>query len=254
MYFRDAGSGAALLLLHALPVDGRMWDEQTAALKESFRVVVPDFRGFGRSAPPDGSPSLDDIGHDIVSGLRSIGIDRAVVAGCSMGGYVGLAILRAAPEFVRGFALVNSRAGADSDEQRAARSATIEKVRADGCSFLLDGALAAGLSPVTFERRLPVVARVKAMVAAATPAGVIAAHRAIGARPDSRSMLKQLRIPVAIVHGEDDAVVPVAEARDLAASIPGATFTAIPEAGHLSSVEEPELVTSALRDLCARAL
>jgi pimeloyl-ACP methyl ester carboxylesterase len=252
MHFRDAGHGRTLLLLHALPVDGRMWDDQRASLHGDFRVIVPDFPGFGLSAAPSGSPSLDDWAGQLIAVLRGAGVEEAVVAGGSMGGYVALAMLRAAPQFVGGLALVNSRAAADSDEQRAGRLAAIDRIKAEGYRFVIEGAPASALSKASLARRPAAVARVRAMAAAATPAGVIAAQRAIGARPDSRAMLGQAKIPIAIIHGEDDPVVPVAEARELAASMPDATFSPIPEAGHLPSVEQPEAVTAALRELLRR--
>lgn len=253
MHFRDAGHGRTLLLLHALPLDGRMWDDQGALLQSDFRVIVPDFPGFGSSATPNGSPSLDDWAGELIAALSGAGVKEAVIAGGSMGGYVALAMLRASPQFVRGLALVNSRAAADSDEQRAARLAAIERIKAEGFSFVIEGAPASALSKTSLARRPAAVARVRAMAAAATPAGIIAAQRAIGARPDSRAMLAQSGIPMAIIHGEDDPVVPVAEARELSASMPHATFTPIPEAGHLPSVEQPEAVTAALRELLRRA-
>ena len=253
MHFRDAGHGRTLLLLHALPLDGRMWDDQKALLQSDLRVIVPDFPGFGLSPAPDGSPSLDDWAGELLAALRGTGVEEAVIAGGSMGGYVALAMLLAAPQFVRGLALVNSRAAADSDEQRAARLAAIERIKAEGFTFVIEGAPASALSKTSLAGRPAAVARVRAMAAAATPAGIIAAQRAIGARPDSRVLLGQATVPIAIIHGEDDPVVPIAEARELAASLSHATFTPIPEAGHLPSVEQPEAVSAALRELLRRS-
>src|SRR6266568_47929 len=121
MHLETVGEGPAILLLHAFPLDGRMWNAQKAGLAGEHRVLVPDVPGFGQSPRPEGTPSLDDWAKSIVSLCKSVGVERALVAGCSMGGYISFAIHRAAPDFATGYALVNTRAAPDTQDVKRTR-------------------------------------------------------------------------------------------------------------------------------------
>lgn len=236
-----------LVLLHAWPVDARMWKSQVDALGSEGVVIAPDLPGFG--GEPAAPPSLDDWARRLSVKLRGQGVENAVVAGCSMGGYVALALLRVDPSLLAGIALVNSRAAADAPVVSAARSATIDRIQRGGgdTSFLVgDSALA--LSKATRRAKPEVVAAVRMMVADASAEAIVAAYRAIGSRPDMTAALAASDVPVALVAGIDDPVIPIGDARALAASIPRATFTPVPDAGHFSPMENPEVVTGALRE------
>jgi pimeloyl-ACP methyl ester carboxylesterase len=237
----------ALILLHAWPLDARMWSNQVAALGGQGVVGALDLPGFGGER--EAGSSLDDWARRLCATLRGQGLERALVAGCSMGGYVALAMLRLDPRLLAGIALVNSRTAADIPAISAGRSATIDRIERGGgdTTFLVeDSALA--LSRVTREAKPEVVAAVRAMVADASPDALITAYRAIGARPDMTASLAASEVPLALIAGADDPVIPIAEARAIAASIPRATFTMVPDAGHISPMENPAAVTGALRD------
>jgi pimeloyl-ACP methyl ester carboxylesterase len=237
----------ALILLHAWPLDARMWKNQVVALGADGAVVAPDLPGFGNE--PAAPPLLDDWARRLSGSLRGRGVKNAVVAGCSMGGYVTLALLRVDPELLAGIALVSSRAAADTPVVSAARSATIDRIQRGGgdTRFLVeDSALA--LSTATRQGRPEVVAAVRAMAADGSSEALIAAYRAIGARPDMTAALAASGVPLTLIAGVDDPIVPIGEARALAASIPRATFTPVPDAGHISPMENPEVVTAALRE------
>jgi pimeloyl-ACP methyl ester carboxylesterase len=160
-------------------------------------------------------------------------------------------MLRRVPEFVAGLAIIDSRAGVDSQEVRRARYEMVERARHEGTGFLETSD--PPLSPRTKEDRPDVVAAVRKIMADATPVGVMVAQRAMAARKDERQQLESTRIPVTVVYGEDDPIVPRAEAEAMAAAIPGATFVIVPNAGHLPPIEQPDAVTAALRDLAHRA-
>jgi 3-oxoadipate enol-lactonase len=151
MYWVSAGSGPAVLLLHAFPLDGRMWERQIADLAPEYRVLAPDIDGFGRSARPDDSQSIEEWARAVVARCRADGVDRAVVAGCSMGGYIAFAIARRAPEFLAGLALIDTRAAADSQEVRRARYEMVERARHEGTGFLRTAD--PPLCPYTFANR-----------------------------------------------------------------------------------------------------
>lgn len=251
MRFESAGDGPAVLLLHAFPLDGRMWRDQVAALAADHQVLVPDLPGFGTSPRPEGSPSLEDWAKAILTHCRTQGVQHALVGGCSLGGYLAFAIHRIDPGFASGFALVNTRAGADSQDARRTRYEMVERARHEGTGFLAHAEMP--VSPKTLEQQPETVARIRTMMADATPVGVMAAQRAMASRKDSRSLLPSIRVPTAVVYGLDDPVIGRAEVEAMAAAITGCAFVPVAGAGHLSPMEAPAEVTAALRAVATRA-
>lgn len=245
----DEGSGPAVLLLHAFPLHARMWQPQITALRNSAKFLAADFPGFGTASRAPLLDDIDAIARAVVTGVRELGINAALVVGNSMGGYVAFGIMRTAPDFVKGLALIDTRATADSEEGRGKRLAMIERVEREGCAFLTTEWPPTAISQVTASDRPGVVQKITDLVGQATPAGVVAAQRAMAGRPDSTPLLAAIKVPTVVVHGLDDRIIGVDEARGMAGMIPQAKFVGIPDAGHLPSMERPELVNDALREL-----
>jgi 3-oxoadipate enol-lactonase len=240
------GRGPALVCLHAFPLNARMWQPQTSS-NAIYSLVTPDLPGFGRSRDVPPIASLDVLAEAVLARLKRLGIERAAVAGCSLGGYLAFALLRIAPDFISSLALINTRAGADSAVGRERRYATIQRVSSDGIAFMRDEWPQGALSPVTLQERPAVLDTVRDLIAEATPAGVIALLQAMAERPDSSSQLEAIRVPTTVIHGVDDPIIPMTEAEAMARRISGATFIAVRRAGHLPNLEEPAVVTAALR-------
>ena len=128
-----------LLLIHAFPLDARMWDPQLSAFAGAMPVSAPHLPGFGGSEPaPGGVMTMASAAERSRAELDRAGIDRAVVCGLSMGGYVALELWRTAPERFAGLVLANMRAGADTQEGAAARRALAARLRAEGSAFLVE--------------------------------------------------------------------------------------------------------------------
>ncbi|WP_406203138.1 alpha/beta hydrolase [Kitasatospora sp. NBC_01560] len=251
---RESGTGTPLVLLHAFPLNASMWSAQLDTLPgrtgHEARVIAPDQRGFGGTALGTDEPSLDAVADDLALLLDAAGIDRAVVGGLSMGGYVALAFARRHPDRLAGLLLANTRATADTAAARANRERIAAAVLArDSVRLLLDEKTAAGqLGPAS----LHLVDRVQGMIAAAPPAAVAWAQRAMAARPDGLDVLAGLRVPAAVVAGEEDGLVPLAEAELMVRARPDAELTVLPGVGHLSALEAPEAFDAAVRRLLER--
>lgn len=244
----DTGFGTPLVLLHAFPVDSRMWRGVEESLVEHIRVIAPDQRGMGKTplvlSGEDGErlpePSLDVVAADVLRELDERGLDRVLVGGCSMGGYVAMALLRAAPHRVAGLLLVDTRAGADGPEQRANRLAAAERAEREGVGWLADTMLPNLLGDTTHRERPHVVATAQELVRTQPAAGVAWAQRAMAARPDSTDLLRRVQVPTLVVVGEEDRVTPPEVAQDLAGSIPDAELVVLPRCGHLPPLEDPD--------------
>lgn len=247
--FGDTGSGSpALVLLHAFPLHSGMWDDQVAAFSPHRRVVTPDLPGFG-STPAIGGTDAATMGGfaDVVAGLIDhLGIAPVVVGGLSMGGYVTFALVRRRPELVAGVLLADTRAAADSIEVAERRSAQQAQVAAGGTAELVDTMIAGLLSDETRARRPQVVERARALMAANSAAGIIAALGAMRARPDATAELAGIAIPALVVVGELDVPSPPAEAEAMADALPDAHLEVIDGAGHLSNLEAPASFNAAV--------
>lgn len=249
LHYVDAGlahARDAVLLLHAFPLHSGMWAAQVAALKARHRVVAPDFRGLGQT-PPSGEPStMELLASDVRALLGHLRIERAAVAGLSMGGYVALELFRQQPGLFRGIALCDTRAGADGDEGRRNREAFARNAIERGLPWVADD-----MTPKLLREGASAaeVKLVRDLIRAGTPAGVAAAQRGMAARPDSTATLPGIRCPSLVVHGELDRLIGLDEAQKLAAAVPGARLVVIPGAGHLPNIENPEAFNRALLEL-----
>ncbi|HSD67236.1 MAG TPA: alpha/beta fold hydrolase [Vicinamibacteria bacterium] len=250
--YEVAGSGPALLLFHAFPLGLSMWDAQVEALSAAHRVVRFDARGFGGSDPGTGPLTMERIADDGALLLDRLGIEKAVVGGCSMGGYAAFAFVRRHPQRLDGLVLQDTRAGADTPEAKANRAALAGRVLAEGAGAAAEALLPNLLGETTHRERPSLVASVRERILAAAPAGIANALHGLAARADSRGTLPTIDVPTLVLVGAEDALTPTSEATTMAAAIPRARLDVIPAAGHLASLENPAAVNAALRAFLAR--
>jgi pimeloyl-ACP methyl ester carboxylesterase len=235
-----------VLFLHAFPLGLSMWDAQVEALAPTHTLVRFDDRGFGGSAPADGLLTMERIADDAAALLDYLGLSQAVVCGCSMGGYAAFAMVRKHPLRVKGLVLADTRAEPDGEEARQNRARLAEEVRRRGSEAALDAFLPKLLGETTRKQRRELVERVKRMILAAPPRGICDALFGLAARADSRSTLREIRVPTLVVCGAEDVITPPPVAEEMRAGIAGARLQVIPGAGHLANMEEPQAFNDVL--------
>jgi pimeloyl-ACP methyl ester carboxylesterase len=247
----DRREGPPMVFLHAFPLDSRMWLPLAEELVR--RGVVSyglDCPGFGSTPPwPDVEPSIDAIADAAVEAMARLGVSSAHWVGCSMGGYVALAIAERHPDVVAGLGLVDTRSGADDDDRRRARQANAEET--ERLERLKDPrGWAEPLVGLEGGERAGVVDTVAALVASAAPTAVAWGQRAMAARPDRTFALRGLGRPAVVVWGEGDTVSGLDEAEAMA-EVLGVPVIRIARAGHLSPLEAPSAVAEALIQIYA---
>ena len=219
-----------------------MWDRECRALADAASpIVAPSFPGFGRSERPKHQPSLDDYADAVIAVMDAAKIQRAAIAGCSMGGYVAFAIWRRHRARVAGLALVDTKADGDTPEAAQNRLRLAETIREHGVEALLKA------PPKWLRDGSPEWPRIKELIRRQDREAVAQASVAMAGRPDSTADLGSIDVPTAIVVGEADAITPLASARAMHEAIPDATLSVIPDAGHLSNIEAPEAFDRAMR-------
>ncbi|MFL6244471.1 MAG: alpha/beta fold hydrolase [Thermoanaerobaculia bacterium] len=237
----DLGEGTPILWVHGFPFASSMYEHQLAI--RGVRHVMPDLPGFGQSRPQGEDVSIDGYARMCIDLLDHRGIDRAVFAGFSMGGYVCFAMARLAPKRMSGLILIDTRETADTEEARKGRYESIEKVKKEGVRPIVESMLPKMLTPnAPREMR----ERVREIMSSSSPEGVTGALRAMATRPDATSQLPQIHVPTLIVVGEEDKITPPADAERMAAAIAGARLVRIPGAAHLSVYEKAAEVNRAV--------
>jgi len=241
------GAGPAVLLLHAFPLGLFMWDVQAEAWSQRHRVVRFDARGFG-GTPSEAEPlTMDHIADDGAALLGLLGVETAVVVGCSMGGYAAFSFVRRHADRLAGLVLQDTRAAADTPEGRSGRGVLASRVLTEGASVAVEAFLPKLVGETTKRQNPALVAHLRERILATSTRGIAHALRGLGDRPDSRETLGQIRVPTLVVVGEEDVLTPPAEAEAMAGAIPGGRLVVIPKAGHLCNLENPSVYDEAVR-------
>jgi len=243
-YERHGKRGSTpLVLLHGYPLDHHLWDAVVPLLEDTFDVITPDLRGFGESTLGASSPSIEDYATDVAGLLDALGIQKTAMVGHSMGGYVALAFARLYPERLSGFGLVSSQVLPDPPDRKEGRYKSASDVEENG----IGNVVATMMPKFTADENLQAFARTS--MERQKPSAYIAALKAMAERPDSTALLGSLKVPVVLVHGDSDALIPVDRAREVKAALPEAYLVEINGAGHMPMMEAKEKTAEALKHL-----
>jgi len=252
--YTDTGAGpAVLLLLHGYPFDRTMWRDQIDFLsRNGFRAIAPDLGATSdklqlvepairKAEAGQTTKTMDEMARDAAALLDELKIDKAVVCGLSMGGYVAFEFLKLFPLRVSGLVLAGTRAPADNEKEKQGRRAQIEQMLAAGMAPMADATLPKLLAPRTLAEKPEVVARVQEMILRTEPMKAAAAQRGMAARRDYSADLADIDVPTLIIVGREDPIRPVADAEFMQAGIRNSLLEIIEEAAHMTNMEQPEV-------------
>ena len=245
---RGEGPGDSVVLLHAFPLNSRMWMPQIEALASVRRLIAPDYPGFGKSPRPCAQPDVRYYAEGVLELLDRLQLERVVLGGLSMGGYIAFACLRLFPERISALLLANTRPDPDSEEIKETRRELARRVAEEGVEVLPKIQMERLLAPDTLENKKEVVEFVRDMILDSSPDGVVAALGAMRDRSDSTDLLGKISIPTLVVGGEDDAISTPEVMGAMADKIPNSRHHTFSGAGHLSNLEAPEEFNATLRN------
>lgn len=235
------GKGPSLLLIHGLGLDRSIWREMAEKHLRGYQVILPDIRGHGESPATIGVTRIGDLAEDMLRLMDFLEIEKVVVGGHSMGGYIALAMAYQHADRLAGLGLIASRATADTPEAKHSRVKMIEEIQKRGSRVLAES-LAPQLShdPHIQEKAYAIIEKTSS-------AGLIGALHALAERPSRLAFLPEIPVPSQVVAGGDDQIVPLAEAKEMARLLSNCSYLEIPAAGHMPMLETPGILGEGLR-------
>ncbi|HEX9201492.1 MAG TPA: alpha/beta fold hydrolase [Acidobacteriaceae bacterium] len=246
LHYEESGLGVPVILIHGHPFDCTMWAPQLQASFPGYRLLAPDLRNFGRTVSPNPPANFAAYAADLIAFADTLGIDKFVVAGLSMGGQIALEVATATPERLLGLALCDTFAQLDTPEKKAGRYALADRIDAEGLAEYAVEVLPKMICAKTIAEQPEVASELVKMMQRCPAAGASAALRMRAERRDYLPLLPALTMPALIVVGRHDQFTPVADAELMHHNLPHSTLVVIEDAGHVTNLEQPGAFNRAL--------
>lgn len=253
MPFQESGRGEPLILLHAFPLSHRMWNPNRNFLNElGFRLITPDLRGFGENTSFSDINLLEDMANDVAELMDSLEIQKALIGGLSMGGYVTFNLYRLFPERFSAVILCDTNSAADSVDKKQTRFDLIEKIEKKGTEALIEDVLPNLVSQHTKNNNPELVRHLETEFRNCSADGAVAALRGMAERDDHTGILKKIDVPALLIFGEHDSVTNLEVAESMRELIPDARLEIIENAGHYSNLENVEAFNAAMAKFASK--
>ncbi|MDF2667967.1 MAG: alpha/beta hydrolase [Paenibacillus sp.] len=240
--YEDSGAGRPLLLVHGFCGSSAYWKDTTKLLQASYRVIAPDLRGHGRSEAPDVRYTVEMMADDLAALVERLELNKPVLLGHSLGGYVALAFAEKYPELLAGYGLIHSTARPDDEQGKANRNKAIETIKEKGIESFIDGLIPKLFAPDHLETMQEHVQASIDIGYITKPEGAIHTAEAMRDRPDRNKVLRDASLPVLLVAGGKDQIIPAEKTFSVQAA--HITQARIDQAGHMSMMEAPDVLAN----------
>ncbi len=254
LHYIDTGkrNGLPMLFLHGMTFDHTMWSPQIELLKSKRRVIALDLRGHGKSGVGDGQYTFRMFSEDLVALMDYLEIDKAALCGLSMGGAIALRTVELYPERVGALIFCDATCHADSDEARKRRESAIQTIKKDGLGSFADGFLRMVFTPETFSNKMEIVESMRKVIVSSSPLGICGALLAQAARTDTSEILSKIAVPTLLIVGEQDSITPPALFRSIHERVSESELRVIPNAAHVTNLENRQEFNKRLMDFMNR--
>lgn len=239
--YSDEGPAVSpvIIFIHGFPFNKSMWNLQVDSLKDKYRLIRYDIRGHGNSGTGDEDFSIDLFASDLIGLMDALKIDRAILCGLSMGGYIALNAIGKYPERFDGLVLSDTQCIADTPEAKEKRIKTIEAIKHSGVKTYAAESIKNLFAPESLQTKLKETADVKEMILNTSVQSLCNTLHALSVRKDTCHLLPEIKVPVLILVGSEDKITPPAAAGFMHERIKGSMLKIIDHAGHLSNLENP---------------
>lgn len=247
--YDDVGEGAVpIIFLHGYPFDKSMWKVQLDFFKSSHRLLACDIRGFGKSKDEKSPLSMDLFGEDLIAFMDALAIEKAILCGLSMGGFIALNVLNRFPDRFEALILCDTQCIADSAEVKEKRNKTIDEINLEGVTKFNEGFIKSVFSKESFSQKKELVKNLHQVVFSNSQHIITAGLTALAERSETCSTLAKIAVPTLIICGREDEVTPLAQSESMHEAISGSILHVIDNAGHVSNLEQPHEFNQHLLD------
>jgi len=239
--YNDQGPDDApvIIFIHAFPLNKSMWDIQMDALKENYRVVAYDIRGHGNSDPGVDNFVIELFVNDLLRLMKKLGIEKSILCGLSLGGYIALNAVLKYPDRFDGLILNDTQCIADTLEIKENRCMAIIRIMKKGVEEYADEIIKNLFAPGSFTKKENAIAGVKEMIINTPKQSLCNTLHALAERKETCTQLPEINIPVLIMVGKEDKITPIAAAQQMHENIRDSKLKIIQHAGHISNLENP---------------
>lgn len=229
-----------IIFIHGFPFNKSMWNPQVNFLRDNYRPIAYDIRGHGNSGTGMEAFSINLFADDLISFMDTLKIDKAILCGLSMGGYIALNAIE--KHFKRFDALIlsDTQCIADTPEAKEKRLKAIENIRKTGVEKYAEESIKNLFAPESFKTRVKEIADIKEMIIKTSGQSLCNTLLALSERKETCTKLSAIKVPVLIMAGSEDKITPPAAARYMHERINGSQLQIIDHAGHLSNLENPD--------------
>jgi 3-oxoadipate enol-lactonase len=239
--YTDQGPDDApiIIFIHGFPLNKSMWDIQVETLKKNYRVITYDIRGHGNSHPGIDEFFIELFVNDLLRFIKKLGIEKSILCGLSLGGYIALNAVLKYPDRFDGLILNDTQCIADTPEIKENRCNAIIRIKEKGVEQYADEIIKNLFAPETFTKNKNVIDAVKEMIISTPKQSLCNTLHALAERKETCTQLHEINIPVLIMVGKEDKITPIAAARQMHELILNSKLEIIQQAGHLSNLEDP---------------
>ncbi|MFA9188247.1 alpha/beta hydrolase [Flavobacterium sp. FBOR7N2.3] len=247
--YDDLGEGnVPIIFLHGFPFDKSMWQGQLDFLKSAYRVITVDIRGFGKSTDEKSPLSINLFAEDLIAFMDELEIQKAIVCGLSMGGFITLNAHERFPDRFEALILADTQCIADTPEVKEKRYEAISEIEVNGVANFNEGFIKKVFHEDSFTNKKELVEELRSVVFSNSEHIIQQGLVALAERSETCSTLDKINIPTLIICGREDIVTPLTESEAMKESIKGATLQVIENAGHVSNLEQPDEFNKHLLD------
>lgn len=247
--YDDIGEGSTpVIFLHGYPFDKTMWEDQIDALKSTHRLIACDIRGFGKSTDEESSLSIDLFCDDLIAFMDKLEINKAIICGLSMGGFIALNAQKRFPDRFEALILCDTQCIADTEEVKKKRYQVIDEMVVEGMTNFNEGFIKSVFHKDSLMNKKGLVENLRQVVFSNSQHIITMGLTALAERSETCSILSEIVIPTLIICGREDEVTPLAQSEYMNATIKGSILHVIDNAGHVSNLEQPDEFNKHLLD------